>query len=454
MSSPRSPVSVAPPRPRPADEEADLLACRLTPEQITDFLQDRAPGIILNALAPALEDDIGPLRCTISRSKLKPGSRLTVAAAVHAPTLRSRPVTAIWGALPAQLTGAPGDPVPPVQVREAFTSLRVSAEGGAGIDVSVFVSPLDPSFPSLVALHDPEHLADVLRAQGVEVCAPDISVVPLRYRPGQRHVLRLDLAGSGRSIFAKCYRDDTGARAAAAWAPVQAALTEWGGPVAPVQPVGYVPADRLMLWEGSSGAVLGEVLATSLAPVRTAGAALRVIHDSGVAAEHRAQRSDPGSETAATLRSCEHVTLLLPERGPALVELATAALRRLDETPSESGHRLHGDYKCDNILTEGDGLRLLDLDRVTVGDPALDLGKMTADLRWWAATRGKDIGPLMAAFLDGYGPCPEDRLRRAACYDVLFMLRSIGRRIPLHEPGWAERVDLVLAATNHEGVDR
>lgn len=148
------------------------------------------------------------------------------------------------------------------------------------------------------------------------------------------------------------------------------------------------------------------------------------------------------------------MTALLPGLRGTLTDLASAAVLRLDAAPAESGHRLHGDYKCDNVLVENDRLRLLDLDRVTVGDPALDLGKMTADLRWWAAARGQGPMPLLTAFLDGYGPCDPSRLQRAADYDVLFMLRCLGRRIPLHERRWAERVHAMLAAATHEGVSR
>lgn len=451
MTSPRSPTSVVRPHDRPIDEASELLADPMSWPEVCEFLEKRAPGRILEALGPALGDGASALRCSISRSKLKPGSRLTVSATVHTGGQRPRPVTAIWGALPAQLRGGL-DPFRSARV--PFTSAHGSAHHDPKTVVTVLVSPLDPSFPSLVALHDQAQMAGILRSLGVAASAAEVSVVPLRYRPGQRHVLRLDLVGSGRTLYAKCYRDDTGARTAAAWAPVQEALAAWGGPVAAVLPVGYVPAHRLMLWEGSSGTALGEVLEDSLQPARTAGAALRVIHDSRVAAGNRAQSCDPRSEGAATLRSCAHLSALLPRQGTTVVELATAAVRRLEEAPSETGHRLHGDYKCDNILVEGDRLRLLDLDRVTVGDPALDLGKMTADLRWWAATRATNVGPVVEAFLGGYGRCPDHRLRRAASYDVLFMLRSIGRRVPLHEPRWAERVDLMLAAVSHEGVDR
>ena len=50
-------------------------------------------------------------------------------------------------------------------------------------------------------------------------------------------------------------------------------------------------------------------------------------------------------------------------------------------------------------------MRILDLDRVCLGDPALDLGKFLADLRWWSGDDQR-AGQLTEAFRAGYGPPP------------------------------------------------
>jgi Ser/Thr protein kinase RdoA (MazF antagonist) len=149
---------------------------------------------------------------------------------------------------------------------------------------------------------------------------------------------------------------------------------------------------------------------------------------------------------AATRRAVDHVVALAPPVGERVAALLDRVLAELLTLPEESGHLLHGDFKCDNILVHDDELRLLDVDRVTTGDPALDLGKFTADLRWWTRSGGVDAGPLVSAFLEGYGPCPRARRRRADLYDVMFQLRSVGRRIPLQEAGWAETVETCVTA--------
>ena len=82
------------------------------------------------------------------------------------------------------------------------------------------------------------------------------------------------------------------------------------------------------------------------------------------------------------------MTTLAPRAGARLDALLVDAVTRLGDLPDEAGHLVHGDYKGDNLLVDGDRLVLLDFDRVSAGDPALDVGKLVADLRWWAQTAG------------------------------------------------------------------
>src|SRR3989442_15662650 len=63
----------------------------------------------------------------------------------------------------------------------------------------VKVSPLDAQFPQLVRLLDPRHVRDMLAAaypaSGVALDQPrpdGYAVTSIRYRPGNRHVLRYD----------------------------------------------------------------------------------------------------------------------------------------------------------------------------------------------------------------------------------------------------------------------
>lgn len=430
-----------------------MIQGRRTSAEIHAFLTDRAPTLLAAALHTVLPPGSGILRCTVTRSKLKPHRKLTAYAEVSGGGLDHRPVAATW-TVPQATSGAhlrPADPAVAPEPRSPFTSLRVSGDAAG---TNVLISPLDPAFPQLAGLHDTAHLGRLLAAAGLDADPDSLRVTPLRYRPGQRHVLSIDLGGPRGTLYAKCYRDDTGARAVRRSARIAAALAAWGGPADTSVPVAYVEAARLVLWQGSPGTPLSRLVTRNPGLAGTAGAALRALHDDPVSDGALAGQSDPVAEARATIRSCEHVVTLAPEAAGSLLALVAHTTEQLGGLPPESGHRLHGDYKCDNILVEGQRLRLLDFDRVTIGDPAVDLGKLCADLRWWALVEGLDAEPLVAAFLAGYGACPADRLRRAGHYDVLFQVRAAGRRVQLHEAAWSQRVQAALrhAAQTSQGL--
>jgi hypothetical protein len=83
---------------------------------------------------------------------------------------------------------------------------------------------------------------------------------------------------------------------------------------------------------------------------------------------------------------------------------------------------------------------LLDLDRTGLADPAMDLGKLMADLRWWGHHYSLDVAPLVSRFINGYGPCDPARLSRARLIAVLYRLKLAARRIPVHSLDWEAQV--------------
>ncbi len=403
-----------------ASEVHEVLAGRRGPDDVCRFLNDVVPATVAGELGRGLPGRVDPVRVRVTRSKLKPGRKLTVSVDVAVDGSAVRPATVTW---------TPGAPP------------------------RVLVAPADPAFPQLAALYDPARLADLLADVGVTGCQDGLRVTPLRYRPGQRHVLVVESLDRQIRLFAKCYRDGSGAEVVQASRSVAEALSQRKAPARTAGAAGHAPSHGVVLWHGEQGRPLSHVLVDEGiaarvrdARVECAGAALRAIHDGTPRTGHGPQRSDPDAEATVTHRSLEHMAALAPGAAQALEALLSETLARLAELPDETGHLLHGDYKCDNLLVTHDRLVLLDFDRVMVGDPALDLGKLMADLRWWARAAGRSPTPLVDAFLYGYGPCPPTRLSRALLYDVLFQLRALGRRIPLHEPGWSLAVEQGLAA--------
>jgi len=462
------------------DAEADdVLAGRSSPEDVCRFLTEVVPVTVATALAPLLPHGAGQVRAVVTRTTLRLGRKLTVGVELTGEAIGTRQAVLTWqpGSAPAPVPAALLARLSP-SLRSPFSSLVPPPGPG---DLTVLLAPVDPAFPHLVDVHDPARVAPLLRRAGAPGFEDEVRVTALRYRPGQRHVLLLESADRQHRLFAKCYRDDSGRRALDAVSAVAQALSNGSAPATTARAAGYVPSHRLVLWAGHDGIPLPRVLCAEglsggerQAHVRRAGAALRAIHDGEVHrcgvpvgavrdgavrdgavrdGAHRPSgflgsgRSDPAAEAAATRRATEHVRTLAPGAGARLDALLAEAVAGLEALPSESGHLLHGDYKGDNLLVDGERLVLLDFDRVSVGDPAADLGKLLADLRWWAQVGGQVPAPLVEAALDGYGPCPPGRVARALHYGVVFQLRAVGRRIPLHRPGWAPAVEACLETT-------
>ena len=410
--------------PLPAPTAGDVLRRLSTANDVLRFLTDDVPRLVLASLDEDLPRGASPARARVTRAKLKPGRKLTVSVDVTVDGIPRRPVSVTWD----QSSG-----------------------------LSLLVAPGDPAFPQLTDVYDPVRLSALVAGAGADHgrLGPDLTVTALRYRPGQRHVVLIESADRTVRLYAKCYRDDTGRRAVAASETVSAALRAWGGPAEAVCAAGYVESHQLVVWSGHDGTVLSDRIAGptthAVSMATLAGRVLRAVHDVGVPLPNRDRggSTDAVAEMASTRRAVDHVVALAPPVGERVAALLDRALAELHTLPEESGHLLHGDFKCDNILVHDEWLRLLDVDRVTTGDPALDLGKFTADLRWWTRSGGVDVGPLVSAFLEGYGPCPRARRRRAHLYDVMFQLRSAGRRIPLQEPGWSETVDTCVSAAEH-----
>ena len=395
---------------------------------------------------------------TLLRSKYKPGRKLTAYYSLRVDgSLRHLALS--WEATPP---GQGADDVGP-----SAPSERLAATSGDGRTI-LLVAPADPRMPQLAGLSRADHLAEVitqLAGSRGEFPSPGTAVVEtVRYRPGQRHVLRVGYrtrAGSRTTTYVKLDRDDSGVRAVAvarAVGPVLAA----GSPGARLaDPLGYSAAHAAALWRQAPGQPLWLRLtppstdATAL--MSLVGRALRVLHEDGPrpGPEVRGdvERLPPRAATdelASTVRAGEHLDVLMPSVAARYRALANRVMDRLDLLPAELPTFTHGDVKCDNIVADGNRICLLDLDRCVQADPALDLAKLLADLRWWCPGDPVGARALTAALVAGYGPCEPGRWARARTLAALFQLKLAARRIPVHDVDWeplvTARVDDAAAA--------
>ena len=438
---------------RSSSSAADLaLAPRSGPESITRFLNGVAPGEVLRAVRHCLPPEAADPVLRLVRAKLKPGRKLTAEYGVLLPGLDGgeRRVAVTWVAPGATAPGPAPDEEAEAQRRGVLAPFRRAWIGSDDQRMSMSVSPVDGAFPQLVRLHDPGHLADMLAAAGAtagagRVAAEDVAVATVRYRPGQRHVLRVGIGPTGPAWFVKIYRDDTGRFAVDAAGRAAAALAAVGDRSPGLSSGGgmYVAADGAAIWPEVTGTSLADVIVLSGAgavdAVRAAGHALRLMHDAPPGEELPA-RPDAVTQAGETVRTAQLLDVLLPAVGARLRSEVGRVLEALAGLPAEPPTVTHGDFTCDNLVVSGGRVHLLDFDRCGRGDPAADIGKFLADLRWWAGVGSHPVEPLHQAFLDAYGVLDPTRFARARAYDALLQLRMAARRMPVQHPDWERRV--------------
>lgn len=382
------------------------------------------------------------------RSKLKPARKLTAYYRITpGPTSgddalphAGRHVAVTWFAERqpgSSVLPAAGPATPP------FTQLASASEDGR---ILVRVCPDDPAMPQLARLNDTGHLATLLGdLSGRRVAARQLTVDTIRYRPGQRHVQRVRLAGNAW-VYVKTDRDHSGARAVATADFLRNRVAGEMPDATVALPLGYVAEDAAAVWSNIPGAPLSRLLSShprgALRTVLHAGRLLRVLHDSATGPTSllgRGGADDVRAEVEETLRAGEHVAALLPDVGSTFEHAASDVVEELHRVPGEAAALSHGDFKSDNLVVHGNRLTVLDLDRAAWADPAKDLGKFLVDLRWWCPGAAPPAA-LAVAFRAGYGPCDEARWVRARLFAALFQLKLTARRCPVHDSRWGAQV--------------
>jgi aminoglycoside phosphotransferase len=433
---------------RSSSSARDLaLAARSGTESIARFLDAVAPGEVRGAVRRCLDPGGTDPLLRLIRAKLRPGRKLTAEYSVVLPEHDGlvRRVAVTWVTTGATAPGPVADGEAEARRRGVLAPFTRAWIGSDDERMSMSVSPVDDAFPQLVRLHDRGHLAEVLPATATTTGSGDLTVETVRYRPGQRHVLRVGVGSNGPAWFAKVYRDDTGRHAVDAAARSATALAAAGDRTPALSSAGgvYVAADRVALWPEVTGMSLADVVVLSGSAaadvVGAAGSALRVLHDAPPG-EGLPVRPDAVAQAAETLRTALLLDALLPTVGARLRRDVGRVLDVLSRVPGEPPTMTHGDVKCDNLIVNGPGVHLLDFDRSGLGDPAADIGKFLADLRWWTDAGGHPVARLHEAFLDAYGDTEPARLARARAYDVLLQLRMAARRVPIQHPDWRGRV--------------
>ena len=336
--------------------------------------------------------------------------------------------------------------------------------------------PVDPKLPHLAAVMAPaEHpdLAAALEstARRFHAVPPgsrlvDVAAEPVRYKPGDRCVLRYRLrfgeAGTATStttctLVAKLYRDPGEAEAAD---DLLARLRGQAGVGWTARPLGVVPGlplaltedlgsrrDRVPAHSGLHVVHPGSEQAAEV--VRRAARALAELHTSGLDTSglNRRTGTDEAGKTAKRARLLEqHVPGLAPTARP-VTDAVCAALAAL---PSDTLRPGHGSYKPSQLMVRDGAVFLVDFDQFCLTDPALDVGYFLAYLRphglfYRRAGRRAWFEEVAEAFLTAYLEHLAERgesaatgagiAGRAPVFEAALLLKIAVRRANrLHDP--------------------
>jgi aminoglycoside phosphotransferase len=385
---------------------------------------------IAGMLAPGWQVDSLELR----RTKVKPGRKLSAWYDVElrepaSDVRRSHVVAATWTLhepdVDRNRVGALQEDADRHGVAPSFETLRCWVPAW---QLQILVSPLDPRFPGLVRLSAPGALTELKGGRD--------PVTAVRYRPGQRHVLR---HGDGdAALFVKLSTAQDVNRLSELTRGLGRWMKEDGGRVHIVSPLRTLTDDEAVVYRSVPGRPVPAD--TRLLPL--VGAALRRLHEAPV--EMAApQNGGLREEAAAVVRAAEHLNALSPIVATLFHSVLAEAVEEGGELSGEPPALVHGDFKLDHVWHQDGGLTLIDMDRCRQADPALDIGKLLADIvwRWSLGATAADRRDLERAFLTGYfgGTIHPNRLQRARAYQAMFVLKAAARRLPVTDPGFVIR---------------
>jgi hypothetical protein len=335
------------------------------------------------------------------------------------------------------------------------TAYELTGCGPDGTDVRTFgvldvrssgathrVFPDDPDLPALKSAASSEVMRERLAGLSndlaglgeVDAC----EITPIKYKPGQRCVLRYDLRSrrkhvtlfgklvvrGGEQLFATLAALRDARKATPAMPRVARPLFYWPDLELVVQSSVTAPTLTSRALDASSSMEVG------IPWMRSAGSGLAALHRGMTATGPRRTLDD---ET----RELDDYAALFAQLAPRLEhrfqEAVTAihayAVARREPPPVAS----HGALRTDQFLVHRDhGLVLMDLDGFCWANPARDLGNLLAYLDWRAIRKPEDAALIDAAgqaFLDGYAALASMPLSsELAAFRAGSMLKIAGRR--------------------------
>jgi len=364
------------------------------------------------------------------------------------------------------------------QWQGAPTAPTASAHWLAPLGMWLYDFTQDPALPGLATVLNPQSLTDALQA-ALPYCQSGAfhlmrcRATPLRYRPGKRCTVQIDLhlrhCATGRfqnaRLYGKLYHQADKARAVySEMQLLHSAVTDQHRTLRCAEAVAFLPELGLVV----QAPVQGKPLDLWISQPERLGAAgqaqlcQRLAHAAyALAALHQldltTDRLRPATTDLSKLgRRAAKVATVAPHFGCSLGRLAE---RLCTQAPASATMDLrigHGDCKPSQFLLSADQVALLDFDHGGMADPAADVGLFLATLRQSAlrlgtkATYRKRGAPWAstaaeAHFLDVYlaaSDAPPAFRTRVAWYEALALLRKAWRGFA--RSPWSPLPDLLV----------
>jgi hypothetical protein len=319
-----------------------------------------------------------------------------------------------------------------------FGVLQVDPSGAA-----CRVLPDDPALPALASAMDEEvmrgHLTRLslagLRTDSIDAC----KITAVRYKPGERCVLRYELRSEGLRfvLFGKLVAAGAHRLHATLVALDRARQTAAEVPRVP-RPLSYLRDLGLVIQSAETGRTLtanalddSPQASRTAGLMRSAGSAIAAFHEQVKAKGHHRTLEDDVSELCAYSSLFIQLTRdLAPRFDQALRAIEEYARSSTEPAPVAS----HGALRTGQFLVREEGeLVLLDFDGFCCAAPARDVGNLLAYLDWRAIRRSGDrtlVDRACRSFLEGYlsvRALPEDSWLGA--FRAASMLKIAGRRL-------------------------
>ena len=323
-------------------------------------------------------------------------------------------------------------------------------------EMKLQIWPFDLDFPHLVRLGNPVYVAELFASLGITHDVKQLPVItPIRYRPGERHVLRYEIdspdtvPGQGRRLYAKLYSN--GQDAVRAFR-IANRVVDWlaanNHGLQGNRPEAMSQEDGVIFYPHAPGIPLSHQLNRSrqwlATQLQIIGRGLAILHSGPETLQSELKQNTFTNEAKVVKRASEHIQVLLPKTHDKILEILDKIQEYYSNLPQENPTLTHSDFKADHLLCTPQGLTLIDFDTCKLTDPALDIGKFLADLEWWFTLKGvSGVEEAQAELLKGYvgegesDPIVYERLARARLFYALILVKIVVRRVPLFRKEWA-----------------